>query len=128
MLGANDFKTVSDRSVEDAVSGLGELITIIQTSTYGPDMRSSPRTLLIGYPFLSTENGIFADIFKGADEKSRNFPALCADLAEKHGYAYLDMSPHIEMGEDGLHFDRAAHPKFAQLVTEKIALEELKNE
>jgi len=90
-------------------------------------MKTPPRILLIGYPFLNTQNGDFADLFKGADEKSRQFPILCAKLAKEYDCAYLDMSSKITMSkEDGLHFDKVAHAKVSKIIAEKILSEESK--
>ncbi|MCX7124062.1 MAG: SGNH/GDSL hydrolase family protein [Gammaproteobacteria bacterium] len=125
MLGANDFKATSNRSAENVAAGLEELIQIIQSSTYGPDMKSPPRILLIGYPFLNTQNGLFADIFLGADDKSKSFPALCAKIAKDYSCAYLDMSQQVALSkDDGLHLDEGLHVIFAKLIAEKILQEE----
>jgi len=121
MLGPNDFKASLNRSAENAATGLEELINIIQASTYGPDMQHPPKILLIAPPFLNTQSRMFAELFKGADEKSKAFPKLCEKLVEKYGCDYLDMSEHIKMSEvDGLHIDDKDQLLFARLVFEKI--------
>lgn len=121
MLGGNDFKTSLNRSPEEVTQGLEELIQVIQSSRYGTDMQSSPQILLLGYPYLNTEKGGFAELFKGADEKSHAFPALCQKLASQYGCAYLDMSVHIELSsEDGLHIDEKDQSKFAELIASQL--------
>lgn len=121
MLGSNDFKASLNRSVEDIVDGLEELIKIIQTSTYGSDMNNPPRVLVIAPPFLNTQKGMFAELFKGADEKSKFLPVLCEKLAEKYKCNYLDMSAHIKMSEvDGLHIDEKGQLLFSKLVEKNL--------
>lgn len=125
MLGTNDLKTAFNRTVDEVIAGLEELINIIQAGLYGSDMEQPPKILLVSPPFLKTQGGMFADFFKGADEKSELFPRRCADLAERYRCAYLDMSPHASMSAaDGLHLEEAAHSVFAKLIAKKILLEE----
>jgi lysophospholipase L1-like esterase len=121
MLGVNDFKTAFNRSAEDAVAGLEELVQMIQANPYGQNGEAAPQILLLASPLINEQAGIFADYFGGADEKSKCFPNLCAVLAEKYNCAYLDMSLHAQMSAvDGLHLDKKAHLIFAEKIIEKI--------
>lgn len=86
-------------------------------------MKTPPRILLIAPPFLNTQKGMFAELFKDADEKSKLLPALCKKLAEKYKCDYLDMSVYIKMSEvDVLNISEDDQLLFATLVAKKMAI------
>ncbi len=125
MLGGNDLKNYYYRSPEDIAKGLEELVQIIQSSKYGPNMQSVPKILLIGYPELTSEHyGKMmddSDLFKGGIAKSKQLPLYFSKVAKQYGCYYFDAAPHIYLSEiDGLHLDEEGHEIFAQLMAQKV--------
>lgn len=125
-LGGNDAKTYFNRSAKDIAAGMGELIDIVQNTTYGPDMLSAPQILLIPPPYPQAiaesyldENGVA--FFAGGMEKIQQLPALYAALAHEKNCHFLDIAQDVLPSIiDGVHFDKAAHAKFASLIAAKI--------
>ena len=125
MLGGNDLKKTYNRTVDDIVNGISELIQIIQSSKYGCDMQSSPQILLIGYPELTNENAgaIFGDahMFENGVKRSKEFDSHFSMISKKTGCHYFNMAPHIQFSDiDGLHFDAEAHAIFAEKIAPEI--------
>lgn len=125
MLGGNDLKRIYNRTTEEIVNGVAELIQIIQSSKYGADMQSSPQILLIGYPVLRSDNAgaIFGDahMFENGVKRSQAFDLYLSELAKKMSCYYFNMAPFIEFSDiDGLHFDETAHKIFADKIAPEI--------
>ncbi|MBX3710131.1 MAG: SGNH/GDSL hydrolase family protein [Gammaproteobacteria bacterium] len=123
-LGANDLKIEFDRDAQDISKALSELIDIIQTSTFGSDMQNSPPILLVNYPIPTNENYLDMNdeaIFKGAIEKAKKLPHVLSKLAIEKQCYFFDPSPYIQLSKiDGIHFDKIAHKKFAELILIEI--------
>lgn len=121
VLGINDLKAEFKRTSQEVTQGLSELIDIIQTSTFGPDMQSPPKILLIGYPIPSREDGYEDNIFAGAIARAKQFDQDFKKLAAKANCFYFNAAPHIVLSEiDGIHFDEKAHDIFAHIISEQI--------
>lgn len=125
MLGGNDLKKVYNRSVDDIANGLCELIHIIKSSKFGPDMQSSPEVLLIGYPQLTSEHAgaIFGDdhMFQDGVKISKEFDGRFLEIAKKTGCHYFNMAPYIRFSDiDGVHFDEEAHEIFADKLAPEV--------
>jgi lysophospholipase L1-like esterase len=124
-LGANDLKIEFNRGAKEVATGLAELIDIIQSSTYGPNMKQAPAILLISYPIPVSENS-YKDInnefiFKGAINKAKEFSMYFSALAEQKKCHFWDAAPHIQLSDiDGIHFDEKAHQTFAELLCKKV--------
>ena len=124
-LGGNDTKIYFDRTPEQIKNGLAELVDIIQSSNYGALLQSAPKILIttpaIPLPFIENyidENGI--QFLKGAVSKIESLVNLYADLAAKKGCYYLNLS-NIKPSEiDGVHYDKDAHHKCAEMISNKI--------
>lgn len=110
-LGGNDLKTYFNRSAEQIKNGLGELVDIIQATTYGPELKTSPRVLIttpvIPMEFTEKyvdENGV--EFLKGAVGKSRQLIGLFEQLANEKSCYYLDLSQDVFPSEiDGVHYN-----------------------
>lgn len=120
MIGCNDFKSFFNRSASDVAEGVLELIQLIQSTSYGPDMISAPNILLIGYPIIKHELG-YEGLFKDGVEKSKEFNKLLSNVAIKYNIPFLDAAPHIKLSDiDGLHFTEEDHEEFSKLLLDKI--------
>lgn len=125
-LGGNDLKAFFNREAEDIAKGLSELIDIVKKSTYGPGMIASPNILIVPPPIplpiieeFSDEKG--CAFFKGAIEKAKKLIHLYSLLSTEKQCFYLeDVCDILASKIDGMHFDRHAHAKMADKITEKI--------
>ena len=111
------------RTAEDIRDGLSELIDIVQATTFGPDMRSSPPILLINNCLPSNEsyqdaNGDF--IFKDAITRGLQLREILPKLALAKRCYYLDATDILFSEVDGIHYDEAGHKQLAHLVAETV--------
>lgn len=124
-LGLNDLKVEFNRDAKEVTAGLSELIDIIQTSTYGPNMQQAPAILLVSYPIPANENS-YKDvndtfIFEGAIDKAKQFSANILALAKQKQCHFWDAAPYIQLSAiDGIHFDEKAHRVFAELICKEV--------
>lgn len=125
-LGGNDTKTYFNRNAAQIKDGLAELVDIIQSSEYGPDLQIAPQILIMtgAIPHLSIEDAIDENgvkFMQGSVEKCRQLIGLYAELARDKNCHYLDVSDDIQSSPiDGVHYDEAAHKKCAELVSDKV--------
>ena len=78
-----------------------------------------PRTLVISPPPVGklTE---FAEMFEGAEEKSRGLPKYYREHAGSHGCEFLDAGELIQLSDlDGIHFEAVEHGKLGRAVAAK---------
>jgi lysophospholipase L1-like esterase len=125
-LGGNDLKAYFNRSPEQVRDGLAELVSIIQTSSYGREMLNVPDILILSPPTVQPVAETFLDeegiaIFAGASEKARKLVKLYAALAKQQSCYFLDISEAVSTSStDGLHFDVEGHRILSHLICEKI--------
>ena len=125
-LGGNDLKTCFNRSPNDIRDGLAELIDIIQSSKYGPNLQISPKILILPPPIplplienYKDENG--NPLFLDSINKSKSVAPLLLDLAKEKNCFFVDISKIISGSEiDGVHYDLVAHKKLAEIIYKKI--------
>jgi lysophospholipase L1-like esterase len=115
MVGTNDLKVRFSLSAYDIANGAGVLVDIVQKSEAGPG-GSAPKVLLMAPPPLGklTE---FAEMFEGAEAKSRKFSEHYRRVAEEYGCAFLDTSEVIVSSDiDGVHLELSEHRKLGKAV------------
>lgn len=115
MLGTNDLKVRFSLSAYDIANGAGVLVDIVLKSGAGPS-GSAPKALLMAPPPLGklTE---FAEMFEGAEVKSRRFSEHYRRVAEEYGCAFLDTSEVIVSSDiDGVHLEPSEHRKLGKAV------------
>jgi lysophospholipase L1-like esterase len=115
MLGTNDLKVRFSLSAYDIASGAGVLVDIVLKSGTGPG-GGAPKVLLMAPPPLGklTE---FAEMFEGAEAKSRRFSEHYRRVADEYGCAFLDTSEVIVSSDiDGVHLEASEHRKLGQAV------------
>jgi lysophospholipase L1-like esterase len=111
MLGTNDLKHKFGLSAYDIACGAGTLVEMIQGSAFGP-AGAAPKVLLIAPAPTYVVGTRFADLFAGADEKSRDLGRHFGLVAQEHGCAFMDAGQLIEYSRvDGIHLDADALPK-----------------
>jgi len=113
MLGTNDLKKRFSLSAFDIAEGAKVLVKAAQVS-YQP-----PMVLLIAPP-SSVALTDFAEMFEGAEEKSRKFAFHYQRVANEMGCAFLDAGSVIVSSPlDGIHFEASEHQKLGQAVARK---------
>lgn len=121
MLGTNDLKHRYGLSAHDIALGAGRLVEIIQTSGRGPK-GGSPKVLLICPPPVAKLT-LFADMFEGATEKSRQLAAHYQWTANRFGCEFLDASQFIMSSDgDGIHFEAGEQQKLGKAVADRVKM------
>jgi lysophospholipase L1-like esterase len=117
MLGNNDLKKRFSLSAFDIAAGAGVLVDIAMKSAAGP-ARSAPKVLLIcAPPVAPVAVTRFAEMFEGAEEKSKRLAGHYQRVAEEKGCYYLDAGQHIVSSPiDAIHFERSEHQKLGRAV------------
>jgi lysophospholipase L1-like esterase len=119
LLGTNDLKVRFSVSAFDIANGAGVLVDIVQKSATGPG-DGAPQVLLLAPPPVARLSG-FAEMFEGAEGKSRRFGEHYARVAQERGCAFLDTCQVIESSDlDGIHLEASEHGQLGVAVAEKV--------
>ncbi len=119
MLGTNDLKKRFSVSAFDIGRSIGLLLDKILASGTGP-VGEAPKVLLMSPPPVAklTE---FAEMFEGAQEKSKQLPAYYSQYAEERGCSFFDTGSLIRCSDaDGIHFEPEEHVKLGKKVAELV--------
>jgi lysophospholipase L1-like esterase len=119
LLGTNDLKKRFSLSAYDIANGAGVLVDVVQKSDTGPDEKP-PQLLLLAPPPIArlTE---YAEMFEGAEPKSRKFSENFRRVAEEYGCEWLDTADIIVSSDiDGIHFEADEHRKLGLAVADKV--------
>jgi lysophospholipase L1-like esterase len=118
-LGVNDLKKRFSLSAYDIAEGAGVLVHTVQKSDTGI-MNSAPQVLLLAPPPVGKLTA-FAEMFDGAEAKSRRFAEHYARVAAESGCHFLDTSTIIVSSDlDGIHFEQNEHAKLGQAVAKRV--------
>ena len=119
MLGTNDLKVRFSLSAFDIAQGAGVLVRAIQRSEAGAG-GVAPPVLLMAPPPVARLSG-FAEMFAGAEAKSRRFADHYRCVAEEQGCAFLDTAQVIVSSDlDGIHFEKSEHHKLGQALAPMV--------
>jgi lysophospholipase L1-like esterase len=119
MLGTNDLKQRFSLSAYDIAAGAGVLVELAQKSDTGPEGRP-PQVLLLAPPPVAklTE---FAEMFAGAEEKSRKLGQHYRRVAQEYNCHFLDTAEVMTSSDiDGIHFEAGELKKLGQAVAVKV--------
>ncbi len=119
MLGTNELKKRFSLSAYDIAQGVGVLVDIVQKSEAGPD-GAPPKLLLMAPPPVGklTE---FAEMFEGAEAKSRRFAEHYRRVAEEYACEFFDTSEVIVSSDiDGIHLEGDEHQKLGRAVADLV--------
>lgn len=112
-LGINDLKTRFFASASDVADGAGVLVSIAQRSGAGPD-GGSPAVLLVAPPPVGSLTEL-AQMFAGAEEKSKGFSRQYRRVAEKYGCRLFDAGDVARASDrDGIHLEADEHRKLGE--------------
>jgi lysophospholipase L1-like esterase len=118
-LGVNDLKARFFASASDAADGAGVLVSIAQRSGAGPD-GSPPAVLLVAPPQVGSLTDL-AEMFAGAEEKSKEVARQYRRVAEKHGCELLDAGELVRSSDrDGIHLEVDEHRKMGEAVAARV--------
>ena len=118
-LGVNELKKRFSLSAYDIAEGARVLVEIVQKSGAGR-MNGAPWVLLLAPPPVGKLTA-FAELFEGAEAKSRKFAEHYSRVASEAGCSFLDTSKIITSSDlDGIHFEQSEHAKLGQAVAVKI--------
>ena len=119
MLGTNDLKRRFGVSAAEVAEGVAALVDVVGASGAGP-AGAAPHVLVISPPPLG-RLGQFADVFEGADRKSRQLADVLGATAALRGCAFLDAGAHVASSDvDGIHLDREAHAALGVVVAREV--------
>lgn len=119
MLGTNDCKHRFGLSAFDISEGVAMLVSIILQSGSGINGKA-PQILLISPPLIAASPSK-ADLFSGAEEKSRQLAFHVQQVATNTASHFLDAAKHCSVSPiDGIHLDEAGHLALAQAIAGKI--------
>lgn len=119
MLGTNELKLRFSLSAYDIAEGVRVLVDIVQKSEAGPD-GGSPALLLMAPPPVAklTE---YAEMFEGAQAKSRKFGEYYRRIAEEEGCDFFDTSGVIVSSDiDGIHLEEGEHQKLGKAMAKVV--------
>ena len=123
-IGINDTKVIFDRSMMEISKGMAEIIDLIRSTSYGPDMQGQPQILLLSPSALIHEGYVDQNnesAFKGGMEKSLLFNDYYEKLALERDCHYVDLQSVVSYSKiDGLHYDKRGHAVVASSVASKI--------
>ncbi len=116
VLGTNDLKHRFGQSAWDIARSAATLVQMVMDSPFGPD-NAAPEVLLVAPAPTCVAGGPFAEMFAGADEKSRDLGRCFAALAAEFGCAFLDAGKVIASTKlDGIHLDAGEQVKLGKAV------------
>ena len=123
-IGINDIKVMFDRSMMEISEGMAEIIDLIKSTSYGPDMQGPPQILLLSPSALTHEGYVDQNnesAFKGGMEKSLSFNQYYQKIALEKSCHYVNLQSVVNYSEiEGLHYDKREHAVIASVVASKI--------
>lgn len=118
-LGVNDLKMRFSLSAYDIAEGVGVLARVVQKSEAG-HANGTPQILLLAPPPLGKLTA-YAEMFAGAEPKSRKLAGHYARVAAELGCSFLDTAEVIVPSDsDGVHYEKSEHAKLGQAVANYV--------
>jgi len=119
MLGTNDLKMRFSVPAYDIANAVGALAGIVQKSDVGPN-GIAPKVLLMAPPPVAKLTD-FAEMFEGAEAKSKKLAEHYQKIAEEQGCEFYDTSEVIVSSDiDGIHFEASEHQKLGKAVADLV--------
>ena len=119
MLGTNDLKCRFGRSGSDIAEAASWLAGVAKTLPVGPG-GSFPQVLMMAPPPVA-KLAAYAEMFLGAEEKSRRFGQHFRTYAGWYDVPVLDAGEVIRSSDlDGIHFERDEHRKLGEAVAREV--------
>ena len=120
-LGCNDMKARFNVSAAEIAFGAERLVAMALAEPVGPD-GAPPRVLLVAPPPIA-KLANFADMFRGAEPKSRELAARYAEVAERRGVGFVDAGQFIRCSDlDGIHYEAEQHATLGRALAEAVRI------
>lgn len=121
MLGTNDLKQRFNVPASDIGAGAARLVETTLNSSCGP-FDGPPKVLLICPPPVAPLSGTpFAEMFEGAEEKSRRLAGHYKAVAQMYGVGFLNAGEVVASSPlDAIHLEAAEHRKLGEAVAAQI--------
>jgi lysophospholipase L1-like esterase len=120
-LGCNDMKARFNVSAAEIAQGAERLVAMAQAESVGPNW-TRPRVLLVAPPPLA-KLGAFAEMFRGAEAKSRDIAARYAEVAERRRIGFVDSGQFVHCSDlDGFHFEADQHEILGKALAEAVRM------
>ena len=118
-LGSNDLKNRFSLSAGEIAAGVERLVVLTKSYPVGPGGRF-PDVILVA-PAPVAELTALAEIFAGAQKKSREFGAQFRAVAAAHNVGFVDAGEHIHCSPlDGLHYEAKEHGKLGRVMAAAV--------
>lgn len=119
MLGTNDTNADSDKSAKEILSNYGKYRDEVDKWS-AELMTNKPKLLLVSPPPIIEENTGNDPMFAGAEQKTRDMPAILEQVASEMDAYFFDSSI-VSGGElEGIHIDESAHKKLGENLATSI--------
>jgi lysophospholipase L1-like esterase len=119
MLGTNDLKSRFGRSSSDIAEAAAYLAGVARSLPVGPG-GTPPQVLLMAPPPVASLTA-YAEMFLGAEEKSRGFAQHFRTYAGWYDVPVLDAGAVIRCSDlDGIHFEVNEHRKLGEAVAREV--------
>jgi lysophospholipase L1-like esterase len=120
-LGCNDMKARFNVSAAEIAYGAERLVMLALAEPVGP--RGRPlRVLLVAPPPIAKLTG-FADMFRGAEAKSRDLAQRYAEVAERRGVGFVDAGQFVHCSDlDGIHYEADQHAVLGRALAEAVSI------
>ncbi len=126
MLGTNDTKTQYSRTAEDIALALNGLMDDVVEYAHD-NQGNTPKIVVVSPIHINDATPHFSELYaKNYDhssaETSRQLAEAIKTVAQKRACTFVDASQVAEPGEDGVHFDKDSHERFARTLERTIAI------
>ncbi|MCB1497223.1 MAG: SGNH/GDSL hydrolase family protein [Bauldia sp.] len=120
MLGTNDLKARFDKSPQEIADGIGVLVDMVKAAGAGHS-GGTPRIIVVSPAPTREEFPMHAEMFVGAEPKSKKLAGFYRALAEDRGVEFFDAGSVIESSfHDGFHLDPEAHSALGIAIAAEI--------
>ncbi len=120
-LGCNDMKARFNVSAAEIAVGAERLVMMAQAEAVGPN-GAPPRILLVAPPPIAKLTA-FADMFRGAEPKSRAIAAAYTEVAERRRIGFVDAGQFIHCSDlDGIHYEADQHALLGRALAEAVRI------
>lgn len=121
LLGTNDLKSRFSVSALEVAQGAGNLVKLVRQCETGYSGPAPDVLLVCPPPFASMETSPFAQIFAGAEGKSKELATYFRQVAEELGCHFLDAGTIVASSPtDGIHWEAGEHAKLGRAVAAKV--------
>jgi lysophospholipase L1-like esterase len=121
MLGTNDLKARFNKSAWEIAAGVGRLVDIVKTTPAVGRGGRLPEILVVCPPPMQDSLPGYAEMFAGAQPKSREMALHMRRTAKANGVHFFNAGTVIESSTvDGFHLDPDAHMSLGKAIAAEV--------